>query len=90
MILVESVADVDRLQVVDPKKVAYLTQTTLSVDDAEVIIRRLRERFPACVGSPKEDICYATQNRRGARRLASGRQTWCSCLAARTARIAFA
>lgn len=66
MILVESVADVDRLQVADPGKVAYLTQTTLSVDDAEVIIRRLRERFPACVGSPKEDICYATQNRQEA------------------------
>ncbi len=66
MILVESVADVDRLQIADPNKVAYLTQTTLSVDDAEVIIRRLRERFPACVGSPKEDICYATQNRQEA------------------------
>jgi 4-hydroxy-3-methylbut-2-enyl diphosphate reductase len=66
MILVESVADVDRLNVADPTKVAYLTQTTLSVDDAEVIIRRLRERFPECLGSPKEDICYATQNRQEA------------------------
>jgi 4-hydroxy-3-methylbut-2-enyl diphosphate reductase len=46
--------------------VAYLTQTTLSVDDANVIIERLRERFPNCVGSPKEDICYATQNRQEA------------------------
>lgn len=66
IILVESVADVDRLAVSDPNKVAYLTQTTLSVDDAEVIIGRLRERYPKCVGSPKEDICYATQNRQEA------------------------
>jgi 4-hydroxy-3-methylbut-2-enyl diphosphate reductase len=64
--LVESVEDVDRLEVPDPNKVAYLTQTTLSVDDAGVIIARLRERFPNCVGSPKEDICYATQNRQEA------------------------
>ncbi|REK10239.1 MAG: 4-hydroxy-3-methylbut-2-enyl diphosphate reductase [Planctomycetota bacterium] len=64
--LVESVADVDRLQVPDPDKVAYLTQTTLSVDDAGVIIDRLKQRFPNCVGSPKEDICYATQNRQEA------------------------
>ena len=64
--LVESVEDVDRLEVPDPNKVAYLTQTTLSVDDAGVIIDRLRERFPHCVGSPKEDICYATQNRQEA------------------------
>ncbi len=66
MVLVESVADIERLEVSDPDKVAYLTQTTLSVDDAEVIIRRLRQRFPNCVGSPKEDICYATQNRQEA------------------------
>jgi 4-hydroxy-3-methylbut-2-enyl diphosphate reductase len=64
--LVETVEDVDRLEVPDPAKVAYLTQTTLSVDDANVMIRRLRERFPECVGSPKEDICYATQNRQEA------------------------
>jgi 4-hydroxy-3-methylbut-2-enyl diphosphate reductase len=64
--LVETVEDVDRLQVADPNKVAYLTQTTLSVDDANVIINRLRQRFPNCVGSPKEDICYATQNRQEA------------------------
>ena len=64
--LVETVEDVDRLEVPDPNKVAYLTQTTLSVDDAGVIIDRLRERFPSCVGSPKEDICYATQNRQEA------------------------
>lgn len=64
--LVETVEDVDRLQVADPNKVAYLTQTTLSVDDAGLIIERLRARFPNCVGSPKEDICYATQNRQEA------------------------
>jgi 4-hydroxy-3-methylbut-2-enyl diphosphate reductase len=64
--LVETVEDVDRLAVPDPDRVAYLTQTTLSVDDAGVIIKRLRERFPNCVGSPKEDICYATQNRQEA------------------------
>jgi 4-hydroxy-3-methylbut-2-enyl diphosphate reductase len=64
--LVETVEDVDRLEVPDPDKVAYLTQTTLSVDDANVIINRLRERFPRCVGSAKEDICYATQNRQEA------------------------
>jgi 4-hydroxy-3-methylbut-2-enyl diphosphate reductase len=64
--LVESIEDVDRLEVPDPSKVAYLTQTTLSVDDAGVIIARLRQRFPQCIGSPKEDICYATQNRQEA------------------------
>jgi 4-hydroxy-3-methylbut-2-enyl diphosphate reductase len=64
--LVETVEDVDRLEVPDPDKVAYLTQTTLSVDDANVIVNRLRQRFPKCVGSPKEDICYATQNRQEA------------------------
>jgi 4-hydroxy-3-methylbut-2-enyl diphosphate reductase len=64
--LVESIEDVDRLQVADPDKVAYLTQTTLSVDDAGLIVERLKARFPNCVGSPKEDICYATQNRQEA------------------------
>jgi 4-hydroxy-3-methylbut-2-en-1-yl diphosphate reductase len=56
------VDDVNRLEI-DNEKVAYLTQTTLSVDEANVIISRLRQRYPNCVGSPKEDICYATQNR---------------------------
>ncbi len=50
-------------------KLAYLTQTTLSVDDANRIINRLKERFPQIVGPPKEDICYATQNRQEAVRL---------------------
>ncbi len=64
--LVESIEDVDRLQVPDEDKIAYLTQTTLSVDDAQRIIRRLRERYPKLVGPPTEDICYATQNRQEA------------------------
>jgi 4-hydroxy-3-methylbut-2-en-1-yl diphosphate reductase len=64
--LVETVEDVDRLVVANPDKVAYLTQTTLSVDDANVLINRLRQRFPNCIGSHKEDICYATQNRQEA------------------------
>jgi 4-hydroxy-3-methylbut-2-enyl diphosphate reductase len=64
-VLVESPEDVDRLDVGGPK-VAYLTQTTLSVDDAHRVIARLKTRFPDAVGPPKEDICYATQNRQEA------------------------
>ena len=64
--LVEKVEDVDRLEVPDPMAVAYLTQTTLSVDDARRIIDRLRQRFPAIVGPRKKDICYATENRQQA------------------------
>lgn len=66
IVLVESPEDVDQLQVADPTRLAYLTQTTLSVDDAERIIARLRERFPTIAGPPKSDICYATQNRQEA------------------------
>jgi 4-hydroxy-3-methylbut-2-enyl diphosphate reductase len=66
IVLVETPEDVDRLSVADESKVAYLTQTTLSVDDANRIIRRLRERFPQIATPPKEDICYATQNRQEA------------------------
>jgi len=66
IVLVESVDDVDGLHVADPSKLAYLTQTTLSVDDANRIIRRLRDRFPQIVGPSREDICYATQNRQEA------------------------
>lgn len=66
MVLVESEEDVERLEVPPDAKVAYLTQTTLSVDEAERIIGRLRARFPGIVGPPKEDICYATQNRQEA------------------------
>lgn len=66
MHLVESADDVDRLDLSSTAKVAYLTQTTLSVDDANKIIERLRARYPQCVGAAKEDICYATQNRQEA------------------------
>ena len=66
ILLVESPEDVDTLQVADENKVAYLTQTTLSVDDANRIILRLRSRFPNITAPPKEDICYATQNRQEA------------------------
>ncbi len=65
MILVETVADVDRLEG-NFEKVAYLTQTTLSVDDANMIIGALRQRFPHINNPPKDDICYATQNRQDA------------------------
>jgi 4-hydroxy-3-methylbut-2-enyl diphosphate reductase len=66
MLLVQSVEDVARLDLPQGAKVAYLTQTTLSVDDAEVIIRALRQRYPQVVGPSKDDICYATQNRQEA------------------------
>ena len=61
--LIETEEDVDDLEVEDPEKVAYLTQTTLSVDETDRIIRRLRERFPKIVGPKSDDICYATTNR---------------------------
>jgi len=67
--LVQTVADADRVEVPDPAKVAYLTQTTLSVDDAAEIIERLRQRFPKIVGPARDDICYATQNRQEAVRV---------------------
>lgn len=66
IILVETPEDVDRVTVTNPQRVAYLTQTTLSVDDANRVIAALRRRFPDIVGPPKEDICYATQNRQEA------------------------
>jgi 4-hydroxy-3-methylbut-2-enyl diphosphate reductase len=66
IILVETPEDVERVTVNDPRRVAYLTQTTLSVDDANRVIAALRNRFPEIVGPPKEDICYATQNRQEA------------------------
>jgi 4-hydroxy-3-methylbut-2-enyl diphosphate reductase len=69
IILVEDTADVDSLSFSPDTKLAYLTQTTLSVDDANRIIQRLKDRFPWIVGPPKEDICYATQNRQEAVRL---------------------
>jgi len=64
--LAESVQDIARLEVRDPGMLAYVTQTTLSVDDAQAMVEALRERFPAIVGPKKEDICYATQNRQDA------------------------
>jgi 4-hydroxy-3-methylbut-2-enyl diphosphate reductase len=66
MYLVETVADAARLQVDNPGRLAYVTQTTLSVDDAAAIVAALRERFPDIVGPKKDDICYATQNRQDA------------------------
>lgn len=66
MLLVQSVADVNRLQVRDPENVAFVTQTTLSVDDTAHIIDALRSRFPKLIGPRKDDICYATQNRQDA------------------------
>jgi 4-hydroxy-3-methylbut-2-enyl diphosphate reductase len=71
MVLVETPDDVDRLEIAPNAKLAYLTQTTLSVDDANRIIERLRQRFPQIANPPKEDICYATQNRQEAVRLLS-------------------
>ncbi len=64
--LVETPEDVASLQVVDPDLLAYVTQTTLSVDDAATIVNALRQRFPNIAGPKKDDICYATQNRQDA------------------------
>ena len=66
MHLVETVEDVARLAVTDADRLAYVTQTTLSVDDAAKIVQALKERFPAARGPKKDDICYATQNRQDA------------------------
>jgi 4-hydroxy-3-methylbut-2-enyl diphosphate reductase len=64
--LVETVADVEQLQVSDPSRLAYVTQTTLSVDDCQAVIEALRRRFPLIAEPKKQDICYATQNRQDA------------------------
>jgi 4-hydroxy-3-methylbut-2-enyl diphosphate reductase len=66
IVLIENEEQVDTLQVPDPDKVAYISQTTLSVDETRAIINRLRERFPAIVGPRTDDICYATTNRQAA------------------------
>jgi 4-hydroxy-3-methylbut-2-enyl diphosphate reductase len=66
MYLVDSVEDVMRLTVRDPDNLAYVTQTTLSVDDAAQIVAALKSRFPGIVGPKRDDICYATQNRQDA------------------------
>ncbi len=64
--LIESEEDVDRLEVADPEKLAYISQTTLSVEETRTIIARLRERFPTIIGPRTDDICYATTNRQAA------------------------
>ena len=66
IVLVETEADVDGLEVPDPEKIAYISQTTLSVDETRAIINRLRERFPSITGPRTDDICYATTNRQAA------------------------
>eukprot|EP00887_Chlorella_sp_A99_P004466 scaffold42.g4466.t1 len=66
MYLVETIEDVAALQVVDPEKLAFVTQTTLSVDDAAAVAAALKTRFPSIVEPRKSDICYATQNRQDA------------------------
>jgi 4-hydroxy-3-methylbut-2-en-1-yl diphosphate reductase len=66
IIVVDSVEEVERLRLPDPEKVAYLTQTTLSVDDTRDVIEALRRHFPKIVGPSRDDICYATQNRQTA------------------------
>jgi 4-hydroxy-3-methylbut-2-en-1-yl diphosphate reductase len=66
MVLIETEEDAERLEVPDPDKLAYLTQTTLSVDETRTIINRLRARFPNIVGPRTDDICYATTNRQAA------------------------
>jgi 4-hydroxy-3-methylbut-2-enyl diphosphate reductase len=71
--VISSAAEVTGLQVPDPLRVAYLTQTTLSVDDTRDVVERLRERFPALVGPSDQDICYATENRQVAVKLIASR-----------------
>src|SRR5256714_830752 len=64
--LVESLADAERMEVADPSRIAYATQTTLSLDDVSAIVATLRRRFPSMVGPESGDVCYATQNRQEA------------------------
>ena len=66
IVLVQTEDDVERLEVADPDRVAYITQTTLAVDETLSIIAKLRERFPKIAGPKTDDICYATQNRQDA------------------------
>jgi 4-hydroxy-3-methylbut-2-enyl diphosphate reductase len=72
MRVISSAAEVETLDVPDPTRVAYLTQTTLSVDDTREVIEALRRRFPAIVGPSRDDICYATQNRQAAVKTVAG------------------
>jgi 4-hydroxy-3-methylbut-2-enyl diphosphate reductase len=69
MYLVETVADAECIEVAEPDELAYVTQTTLSVDDAAAIVEALRKRFPRIIGPKKDDICYATQNRQDAMKI---------------------
>lgn len=73
VLLVETAGDVANLEVRDPAKLAYITQTTLSVDDTAGIVEALQARFPAIVGPHKEDICYATTNRQEAVKAIAGK-----------------
>ena len=66
IVLIETEADVEALEVADPERLAYISQTTLSVDETRAIINRLRERFPSIIGPRTDDICYATTNRQAA------------------------
>jgi 4-hydroxy-3-methylbut-2-enyl diphosphate reductase len=66
IVIIDSVDEAERLEVENPGRIAYLTQTTLSVDDTRAVVEVLRRRFPAIVGPAKDDICYATQNRQAA------------------------
>ncbi len=73
MYLVETADDVQHLKIGDQKRLAYVTQTTLSVDDAELVVSALKKRFPDIVGPKNDDICYATQNRQDAVKALAGR-----------------
>jgi 4-hydroxy-3-methylbut-2-enyl diphosphate reductase len=73
MYLVENEADVEKLMVRDPENLAYVTQTTLSLDDTARVVASLRARFPDIQGPKRDDICYATQNRQDAVRSLAGR-----------------
>ena len=72
-ILVETIADAEHVEVADPSRVAYVTQTTLSVDETAEIVETLRRRFPAIQGPDEGDICYATTNRQRRRQATRGR-----------------
>ena len=72
IVLIETEADVDALEVEDPDRVAFISQTTLSVDETKAIIARLREKFPNIMGPRTDDICYATTNRQMAVRQMAG------------------
>jgi len=73
VVLVETVADVGRIEVRDPARLAFITQTTLSVDDTRDIVAALKQRFPDIIGPHKEDICYATTNRQAAVKAIAGK-----------------